>query len=610
MKENRGRGPIHQAAPGATETGKGRGARISRRGFLQGTLAAGGALALPFGALGCGESGSGPALSLPASPKPVLFIALDSLDPRYLRLNRAGDGPGEAGDWLMPRLQTFLAGGTRFADARCFLPSATDMNHLNVLAGTSSAQTGVIGVTTQVYNWNPDRTPILGKIHTTWTRDDRGRQVDTLFRAWKRAWPGSKTAFVSGKGWVADMYRSTTAGVDLFVTGGGAPTYVENPYEANFYDPPTDPDAATDPESAMQAAFCEAVFHRDAKQFPPDSWVVEAALDVLRQEQPSFGLILLAQTDDAQHGLGAAWDLEEFEACPDPLACGHRSRKNPRVYREPILDAIRDVDEQFGRLVDGLGEIDAYRDATIVLYSDHGHTTHLLHREAVPIDFLRTTDVVQILYDNDVISAAEMANEGFCALAGCSLIVLYWQSDSLEERRRRAREAKPVLLAHEALNPETNTWECPWIVLDQEDMRTGHREAPDGPWVVAPGEMWHPYFGPRNDADNLIWPDLVLFMKNGWQAPIYDGLLGNLGVDIPFPLPPMTPFIGGHGAPDTQQILMAMRGPGIAAGRVVQDAAWAKDYRIADLTATVLRRTGLTLRSTVVGRDRSADLVP
>ena len=34
----------------------------------------------------------------------------------------------------------FLAQGTLLEDARDYLPSATDMNHLNALAGTSSGQ--------------------------------------------------------------------------------------------------------------------------------------------------------------------------------------------------------------------------------------------------------------------------------------------------------------------------------------------------------------------------------------------------------------------------------------------------------------------------------------
>jgi hypothetical protein len=179
---------------------------------------------------------------------------------------------------------------------------------------------------------------------------------------------------------------------------------------------------------------------------------------------------------------------------------------------------------------------------------------------------------------------------------------LYWMADTLEERRARARAAKEVLTSYEILNPETGVRECPWYVADHEDMINGM------PGRAEPGELWHPYFGPNNAREGMIWPDLVVGCMNGWQIPIYPGVLPNLGIELPFPLPPVTLFLGGHGSPDTQRIVMAMSGPGIARGKVIADPTYERNYRIADLAVTVAERWGLTLQSTTVGKDRSGDL--
>ena len=53
---------------------------------------------------------------------------------------------------------------------------------------------------------------------------------------------------------------------------------------------------------------------------------------------------------------------------------------------------------------------------------------------------------------------------------------------------------------------------------------------------------------------------------------------------------------------------MALHGPGVAAGKVVRDPAYEKNHRISDLALTIAQMYGLTLRTTTVGRDLTADL--
>ena len=552
--------------------------------------------------------------TLPVKPKPVLFISIDSLHPGYLKLNRDGDAGGHAGNWLMPNVHRFLAGGTHIADARSYMPSATDMNHLNVIAGTHSGQTGIVGVSTQLYDWHKDRTPQWESPHLAWARDGKGRKVQTLFQLWAQKYKGSKTAFISGKGWVSDMYRKSDdwnydPNISLVVQGNDHPHYVPDPltYSQSFYDPPGDTDAKCDPESAAQKAFDDQVYKRDddaLEHFPADRWVVDATLAVLKKDRPGLALVLLAQMDDAQHALGAAWDPTEFvkratpykppQGCPNKAAWQLVSKHNSLVYREAVLDTVRDIDTQFGRLMDGIRKLPAYRDATIVFYSDHSQITHLLQQ---PKDRnTASTDPMKVLRRAGVITKTEANWRGFGVMSASSMGAIYWHPKKLN-RAAVISQAKAVLLKHTITNPNTGIKQCPWHVLDREAMRLGY------PGVSTKGELYHEYYATADGSKKPVWPDLVLVMKNNWQITVYDGLLGNLGVEIPIPLPPLTVFLGGHGAEDTLPIVMALSGPGIARGKVINDPGYAQNYRIADLGVTVARRAGLVFPHTTVGQD-------
>src|SRR4030042_964704 len=92
----------------------------------------------------------------------------------------------------MARAGQFVDEGVIFDNARCYLPSATDMNHLNAIAGTCSADTGIVGVSMQFFDWRDDGTPNIVRPSISWARDHRDEPVDTLFNAWKRKWPGSR----------------------------------------------------------------------------------------------------------------------------------------------------------------------------------------------------------------------------------------------------------------------------------------------------------------------------------------------------------------------------------------------------------------------------------
>jgi predicted AlkP superfamily pyrophosphatase or phosphodiesterase len=552
--------------------------------------------------------------------KKLIFVAIDALHPKYFELDARGMPGGSEGNWLMPNMHAFLEKSLWYKNAKCFLPSATDMNHLNALAGTSSAQTGMISVWAQPTGWNDEGDMMIKPTSMAFARDDKGRPVDTLFHAWKRRWPESKTMLITGKEWVGEMFRGddqTPSGIDILVTGPKHPDYLKAPQKESLADPPTDKDAACDPESGRLTFFGKSMrlsnimtrvysgqgslltkqMEHFADHFPPDSWIVDSTLAIFRKENPDMAYILLAQCDDAGHCIGSAWDPAEFVNVDPPYEppqeCDHKpeyqlvSSRNKLLYKEACLDVIRDVDMQFGRLMEGFREQGVLRHAHIILLSDHSAVNHLSTENFLSTDCESILENAGIIEKRKILKKKEMY-----AFSVSSYGVLYWRGN-----KEKVVDAKNVLLAHRARNPQTGKEECPWWVLDRTDMKNGI----DG--VCLPGELYHSYYADIDQEKTIIWPDLILLAKNGWQIPVYNGQIPNVGIKAPKWMPPWRVYNGGHGSVDTLPIVAAISIPGGKTG--VQD----RKIRIADLGVTAASLSGLELRSTTIGMDLSKDLI-
>ena len=554
----------------------------------------------------------------------LIYIAIDALHPKYLELNSKGRLRGKDGDWLMPSIRSFLNRAVWYPEAKAYLPAATDMNHLNALAGTSMAQNGIIGVWAQPVGWDEKGKAVIRHSHLSMARDDRGRPVDTIFHAWKRRWPDSKTLFITGKEWVGEMFRQPApeSGVDIIVTGTHFPAYLPAPQKESFADPRTDTDGACDPESGSAGFFgwkelgWGNLLHHFSpstvmsrlwsgqggmltrqmvnypEHFPHDRWIVNSTLEIFRRQDPDLAYILMAQTDDAAHCIGCGWDPSEFVVSRDPIdlaeGCEIKpehtlvSSRNPLLFREATLDVIRDVDIQFGRLMKGFERQGILQKSTIILLSDHSAVNHLYTE-----DFL-STDVMAILEKADLVD-----DDNVYAFSVSSYGVMYWR-----DRKEKVPAAKDLLLKHRAWNPQTKTEECPWWVLDRRDMEEGMKD------VCLPGELYHKYFVETDREKSMIWPDLIVLAKNGWQIPACNGHVPNVGVHAPSWTPGFRVYNGGHGSVDTLPIVAAIAVPGGKRG--VVDS---RPIRIGDLGATAASLLRLDLRSTVIGQDLSKDLV-
>ena len=611
------------------DTGENRVNRLGRRPFLRicGALLGGAFLSGKMPRLhGRAFAGTGETrnpVKGERSHKRLIYIAIDALHPKYLELNSKGQLGGKDGDWLMPSIRAFLKSAVWYPEAKAYLPAATDMNHLNALAGASMAQNGIIGVWAQPAGWDEKGKAIIRHSHLSMARDDQGRPVDTLFHAWKRRWPGSKTLFISGKEWVGEMFRQPAgeSGVEIVVTGTDFPSYLQAPQKESFADPLTDTDGACDPESGSagffgwkelrwgnllrhfspstvmsrlwsgQGGLLTRQMVRYPEHFPHDRWIVDSTLEIFRQQDPDMAYILMAQTDDAGHCVGCGWDPSEFVVSQEPVdlakGCEMKpeyamvSGRNPLLFREPILDVIRDVDIQFGRLMKGFEDQGILQNSTIILLSDHSAVNHLYSED------FSSTDVMAILEKGDLVE-----NGNVYAFSVSSYGVIYWR-----DRKEQVPAAKDLLLKHRAWNPQTKTEECPWWVLDRRDMKSGVKD------VCLPGELYHTYFVETDREKSMIWPDLIVLAKNGWQIPAYNGHVPNVGVQAPSWTPAFRVYNGGHGSVDTLPIVAAIAVPGGKQG------IHPRPIRIGDLGATAAALMELELRSTVIGQDLSRDLV-
>jgi hypothetical protein len=497
----------------------------------------------------------------------------------------------------MPNVRKFLEHSVWYTNARCFLPAATDMNHLNALAGTTSGQTGIIGISRQITRWDSAGMPVLSPITLEWPRDIMGQPVDTLFHAWKRAFPGSKTAFISGKGWVAEGYLAPEASVDYIITATYLPDYIPKPFTPIYADPPSDLDAECDPETSSGRLLLCNFMEMTPSIFPADQWIIDAALMLFEREVPDMAYILLAQADDCGHALGAGWNLDEFVPSMLPyrpdVSCENLAEyqlvatRNRIIYREPILDTMREVDHQFSRLIAGLQAQGVLHNATIMLLSDHSMSTYF----RIPPTDIQTRlemDILGILNRSGLNGNNDMA-----IYSGMSFAALYWR-----EGKERAEMAKDVLLSRTAVNPETGIVECPWWVIDRSGMKHGVED------ICLPGELYNEYFVEVDEEGSLVWPDLFVFAKDGWKIPAYSGWV-NLGIENPTDSRKRmydNVFIGGHGSLSTLSMLMAISGPNIQARRI-SDRVY-----ISDLALTAASLFGLTLNSATVGKDLSRHL--
>ncbi len=460
--------------------------------------------------------------------EPLIIISIDSLHPNYSDLNYNATNWGGPGDYLMPNVREFRDESAYWPNAMSWLPSVTDPNYLNALAGTHSGQTGITSVIRQVTDVSSDGL-VYSLVNVDLAKYPNGEPVETIFHLFDEQ---KDIAFISNKSWVSPAYGTV---VDL-VSTEQQPKYVVPPDTYNFYDPPTDIDGSTDLESLKQRILANRFLNTHVS----DHWVVEETLEVLQQDQPDVVFVLMGSLDAAQHYLGAidindlgqpeSWEYNRFGELV--------SRRNYRVYKEPVLDAIRDVDQAFGDLITGINQIDYYDNANIILLSDHNMETFFANQQ-------ESLNITTILEDNGL-----NLTENSIYISGgllSSVAQLFWEDDN----DPTIQQAEDILETYKVINPQTGILETPWYVINQEEMILGSSED-----SLPPLALYNQYFD-----YNLAWPDLIVLAKNGWPIGAREEVV-NSRFD----------FLASHGSFNTQEIMLAVQGLGLPIGTYDEEA--------------------------------------
>jgi hypothetical protein len=457
----------------------------------------------------------------------IYIVAVDALNEAYLHLDRAGTGPGSDGDWLMPRFREHMARATTYANTYDSLPSSTDMNHVGILCG---ALTGTVGIPSVRYFYGGR--DVLGRVvRLEGSREmlrfgPTGERVVTLYEAVRSLDPLVRGAFVSGKSWVNNLLEDGGRTVRISASGDRGPDYIERPPQYVLGDPPSDPDRDTDPPAKL--SFGQRSIGEIIGSFPhvtpPDDYIMDAALRIIAHEDPEVMYVLLGSMDNAQHYMGNATSLDEWDDQGTASTWDDVNLVNELATREEVLDVARDADHQVGRLLDFLEARGTLDTSFVVLAGDHGQVTH-------------PPAAVQLVTP---LRRAGISPEELAFFSGTSLAGVY----DLDEET--AQVVGEIL----------EEWA---IVIDRQEMQSGV-DLTTGKTLALPGELLSEFWVEQDDSSeiNYRWPALFAFMPDNEQFIIERGQA----------FPAVSRMIGGHGGPAMQHVPLIMAGPGIPIGVV------------------------------------------
>ena len=380
-----------------------------------------------------------------------------------------------------------------------------------------------------------------------------GKPVTTIFNVVKDPGSGGNShafgAYVSGKDWVPEHYRNPVYGLDRIVTVTDYPDYVT-------------PTSHMMKPSESIFNMLESRLHKLNKPdfaLWEDKYTADQAVQVIDNEDPDVCYILLGGVDEAGHFFGSGKDPSEWDdhGTPDNLS-DDTSRINKSGNRLGILKTVKNADSQLGRLLSLLKERGAYDNSYIVVESDHNMETNSF--VGPPLHKILPASGYSKIKDYYLFTGSQL---GMLFLRRDDPSILPVLEKTLEDYRWQ--------------DPVTGKQDCPVIVLDREEMKTGIDKA-TGEQVTPPMELYSEYYIEHPKAGGMRYPDLFLFPKGHLQFPSIGAGFGNIGLGVlPFDIPPFTVYVGGHGAPSTQHALLGIKGPGVPRGDIEQQVTHPSD---------------------------------
>ena len=549
----------------------------------------------------------------------IYFWSIDSMDPEYLYLDREGTGQGKEGDWLMPNTQAFMKESANYKNARVYLPSATDMNHTNALAGAYTGTQGVymVGGTYKgftehdevLYGPNTMNLMLFGK---------EGKPLERVYEVAKRQTGGkSLGGFWSNKNWLAELEGERT--VEIVGHSERWPLFFEPPYK---YRAAGDPLTDENPEDRLSAT-PRCIFHSDnaraiviptvlgqfdvlfglrmlatpisllfAKQpgmHAEDRYITDSFFRSMEEEDPDVCYVNIGDLDNTGHFTGSSWALDEWDDKGSEGTNDDENKYSPWMRRDECLDIAREADVLFGDFVDRLKERGVYDNSVIFVLSDHG-----MENMKDPKKGYELIDLRSILRDNGYLRSEDY-NE-----SGGTEINLIWCDDA-----EKLANIEKTLEDYTVDDKELGKVK-PLTVINRQEMKDGVDFGALG--KVRPMELYSEYWiNHPEEADGQLWPDLFVFPLYNYQVAAHGDVLSTginaVGVDIGMETPAsvLVGLPGAHGGLQTTRIPMILKVPAGYPG-YAPGSEYEGEVEVGDMAPTIYQIMGWAPPDSIDGK--------
>lgn len=509
----------------------------------------------------------------------IYFWSVDSMDPQYLYLDRAGTGPGKEGDWLLPNMRAFLKDSVNYKNSRVYLPSATDMNHTNALAGAYTGTQGVYMVGGTYIDFSNHDEVIAGPNNMDrMLYGSDGKPVERVYEVAKNATDGKALCgFWTNKNWLSDLEGEKT--VDIVGHSERWPLFFKPPWKyTNAGDPPTD----NNPKDRMSAS-SRCLFHSDnttAMTIPTvlgqfdmlfgmtmlampitllfaktpgmhaeDRYITESFFRSIEEEDPDVSYVNVADLDNTGHFTGASWPQDEWTNSNPGDLSREESKYSPYMRREECIDIMREEDLLFGDFIKLLKERGVYDNSTIVILSDHG-----MENMKDPKKGYTLIDLREILREHGFVYKEDYFE------SGGTEINFIWCKDP-----KKLAAINKILEEYTVDDKELGQVK-PLTIINRTEMKEGKDFGKAG--KVRPMELYSDYWiSHPNEPNGQKWPDLFIFPLYNYQVMAHGDILAtginavgfNLGINVPESV--LVAMPGAHGGLQTSFIPLMLKVP-------------------------------------------------
>ncbi len=540
----------------------------------------------------------------------VYFFAIDSMDPEYLHLNRAGTGPGSEGDWLMPNVRSFMGDGVTYSDARVYLPSATDMDHTNALAGSYTGTQGLFSVGGTVVGYTEyDELITAPNSMDLMLHGPEGKPIERIYEVAEEETEGKALAgFWSNKNWLADVEGERT--VEIVGHSERFPLFFPPPYK---YVAAGDPQTDENPADPLSGPFSMLIYTENTSEILvpaligqfnlilglnlslgltvgintvplslmtgtmpgthcEDRYLVDSFLRSILEEDPDVCYINAADLDNTGHFTGSSWSYDEWDTKGTPSPLDDESVFSPWMRRDECLDICREADVLFADFIQLLKDRGAYDNSVIVFLSDHGMENMKDQESGYEL-----LDLREILRRHGLVF-----NEDYREAGGTEINFL-WCDDA-----DRLQAIEEILEGYTVDDPELGPVQ-PLIVINREEMASGVDYGEHG--HVRPMELYSEYWiNHPGEQGGHLWPELFVFPLYNYNVAMHGAVLttavnpvgasmGNVPDNLQIGLP------AAHGGLQTAYIPLIFKAPvgsSYAPGTVIEE-----EVEVGDIAPTI-----------------------